>query len=68
MRSVSGKELCRVLERHGWTLLRIQGSHHIYGRPGTSTRISIPVHANQDLKVGLFRHLLRAAGLDEADL
>ncbi len=28
MRSVSGKELARVLERHGWTLLRIQGSHH----------------------------------------
>lgn len=34
MKSVSGKELARLLERHGWTLLRIQGSHHIYGKTG----------------------------------
>jgi len=29
MKSVSGKELARILERHGWQLLRIHGSHHI---------------------------------------
>lgn len=34
MKSVSGKEFAKVLERYGWTLLRVQGSHHIYGKPG----------------------------------
>jgi len=34
MKSLSGKDLARVLERHGWRLLRVQGSHHIYGRAG----------------------------------
>jgi predicted RNA binding protein YcfA (HicA-like mRNA interferase family) len=29
MKSVSGKELARLLERQGWTSLRIHGSHHI---------------------------------------
>jgi predicted RNA binding protein YcfA (HicA-like mRNA interferase family) len=29
MKSVSGKELARVVERHGWQLFRIHGSHHI---------------------------------------
>jgi predicted RNA binding protein YcfA (HicA-like mRNA interferase family) len=29
MRSLSGKALAQVLERNGWTLLRIHGSHHI---------------------------------------
>jgi len=28
MKSISGKELARVVERHGWQLLRIHGSHH----------------------------------------
>ncbi len=28
MRSVSGKEFAKILERHGWSLLRVQGSHH----------------------------------------
>ena len=31
MKSVSGKQLCKVLEARGWLLLRINGSHHIYG-------------------------------------
>jgi predicted RNA binding protein YcfA (HicA-like mRNA interferase family) len=68
VRSVSGKKFCRVLEKHGWTLLRVQGSHHIYGRADNPARLSIPVHGNQDLKLGLLRHMLRVAGLSEIDL
>lgn len=67
MRSVSGKELARVLERHGWTLLRIHGSHHIYGKPGSAVRLSAPSHGNKPLKIGLLRHLLKMAELQESD-
>ena len=35
MKSVSGKEFAKVIERQGWSLLRVQGSHHIYGRGGS---------------------------------
>jgi predicted RNA binding protein YcfA (HicA-like mRNA interferase family) len=68
VRSVSGKEFVKVLERHGWSLLRVQGSHHIYGRVGSDVRLSIPVHGNQALKTGLLRHLMKMAGLSESDL
>jgi len=33
-----------VLEQHGWRLLRIQGSHHIYGKEGSIVRLSVPIH------------------------
>lgn len=68
MRSVSGKELARALERHGWQLLRVQGSHHIYGREGSKARLSVPVHGSKSLQVGLLKHLLSLAGLSEDDL
>ena len=68
MREVSGKELIRILERQGWTLLRVNGSHHIYGKQGMAVRFSVPVHANRPLKHGLLRHLLKSAGLSESDL
>jgi predicted RNA binding protein YcfA (HicA-like mRNA interferase family) len=68
MKSVSGKEFAKVLERRGWSLLRVQGSHHIYGKAGLPVRISIPIHGNQPLKTGLLRTLLKAAGLSESDL
>jgi predicted RNA binding protein YcfA (HicA-like mRNA interferase family) len=68
MRSVSGKEFAKILERHGWTLLRVQGSHHIYGKTGSDVRLSVPIHGNQSLKTGLLRHLMKMAGISESDL
>lgn len=68
MRSVSGKDLARVLERQGWRLLRIHRSHHIYGKPGSVVRLSVPIHGNKPLKVGLLKHLLKMAGLQESSL
>ena len=68
MKSISGKELARLLERHGWQLMRINGSHHIYGRSGSMARLSVPIHGNESLKTGLFRHLLKLADISEDQL
>ncbi len=68
MKPLSGREFARLVERHGWTLLRINGGHHIYGKPGTVVRLSIPIHANRALKTGLLRHLLKAAQIPESEL
>ena len=68
MKSVSGRALARALERHGWELRRVNGSHHIYGKTGNPVRISVPIHSNQPLKVGLLHHLLKSAGLTENDI
>ena len=37
----------KILEKRGWTLLRAQGSHHIYGKSGNEVRLSVPIHKNQ---------------------
>jgi predicted RNA binding protein YcfA (HicA-like mRNA interferase family) len=68
MKAVSGKEFAKILERHGWILLRVQGSHHIYGKAGSDVRLSVPIHGNQPLKTGLLRHLMKLAGITEDDL
>jgi predicted RNA binding protein YcfA (HicA-like mRNA interferase family) len=68
MKSVSGKQFAATLERHGWQLLRVNGSHHIYGKPRVSARITVPIHGNTNLKSGLLSTLLKLAGLSESDL
>jgi predicted RNA binding protein YcfA (HicA-like mRNA interferase family) len=68
VKALSGRELCRVLEAHGWQLRRIKGSHHVYSKAGNLARISVPVHGSKDLKIGLLRHLLRLADIDPAEL
>ena len=53
MKAISGKRLCRLLQARGWRLARVRGSHHIFVKPGTNVRISVPVHGNRTLKRGL---------------
>ncbi|HEX7240097.1 MAG TPA: type II toxin-antitoxin system HicA family toxin [Longimicrobiaceae bacterium] len=65
MKPLSGRELARLLEARGWELARIQGSHHIYRKPGRIERISVPIHGNRALKIGLQRHLMKIAGISE---
>lgn len=65
MKSISGRELAKILENNGWSLIRINGSHYIYIKQGCIERISIPIHGNESLKIGLLKHLLRVANLDE---
>jgi predicted RNA binding protein YcfA (HicA-like mRNA interferase family) len=67
VKAVSGKEMCRLLERKGWTLNRIKGSHHIYKRQGHKT-IAVPVHGNKTLKPGLQSRIMKDAALTEDDL
>lgn len=49
-------------------MLRVHGSHHIYGKQDSSVRLSIPMHDSRDLKAGLLRHLMKMAGLSDDDL
>jgi predicted RNA binding protein YcfA (HicA-like mRNA interferase family) len=64
VKTVSGPEMCRLIEANGWVLQRIKGSHHIYSKPGERKIISVPVHGNRDLKTGLANRIARDAGID----
>ncbi|PNW31165.1 UNVERIFIED_CONTAM: hypothetical protein BEN50_20020 [Euhalothece sp. KZN 001] len=66
MKSISGKKLGQILERNGWKLVRIKGGHHRYQKDNMS--ISIPIHGNQDVKIGLLKSVMKQANLTESDL
>lgn len=68
MKAISGKEFAKMVERKGLILLRIQGSHPVYGKSGTDVRLSIPIHVNETLKAGLLRHLMKLASIDESEI
>lgn len=68
--SISGKELCSVLEKDGFKLVRQTGSHRIYQKTteeGTIT-IPVPVHSNRLLKKGTLHHILKKAGITKERL
>ena len=63
MKNISGKKLCKILEKNGWNLVRISGSHHVYIKEGEEIKIVVPVHGNKELKTGLLKAILKSAGL-----
>jgi predicted RNA binding protein YcfA (HicA-like mRNA interferase family) len=68
VKAVSGKHLCKVLERKAWKLARIHSSHHIYKNPDGTRTVSVPVHGNQTLPTGTQHGIMKTAGLTDADL
>ena len=68
MKQISGKEFARLIGKQGWELKSIKGSHHVYMKPGNPARISVPIHGNRPLKIGLLKHLMKIAEIDESEL
>jgi len=68
LKAISGKEFAKLLEKKGWVLQRVSGSHHIYVKEGTSVRLSVPIHGNKLLKIGLLKHFMKVAGIRENEL
>jgi predicted RNA binding protein YcfA (HicA-like mRNA interferase family) len=68
VKQISGKDFIRLIQKRGWILKRVNGSHHIFTKEGQQERIVVPVHGNRPLKLGLLKHQMKIAGLTEADL
>jgi predicted RNA binding protein YcfA (HicA-like mRNA interferase family) len=55
---ISGKDFIKLLEKLGFRLIRINGSHHrMKHDDGRVT--TIPVHKNEPLAKGLLRKIIR---------
>ena len=59
--AVKPREIAKFLERNGFVLDRVSGSHHIYFQPSSKRRAVVPQH-NRDIPKGTLVSLLREAG------
>jgi predicted RNA binding protein YcfA (HicA-like mRNA interferase family) len=64
---LSGKEIVSILERAGFSVVRIRGSHrflkHTDGR-----RTVVPVHSDENIGPGLLAKILRDCEMTKEDL
>jgi predicted RNA binding protein YcfA (HicA-like mRNA interferase family) len=57
----NSRDIIRRLEREGWTLVRITGSHHVFKNPASGETLVVP-HPKKDLGKGLVRAIYKSAG------
>ncbi|MBU4069825.1 MAG: type II toxin-antitoxin system HicA family toxin [Nanoarchaeota archaeon] len=61
---ISGKKLCKILEKLGFEKIYGKGSHIRFKHPD-GRRTIVPVHANEDLGKGLLREILKQIKLSK---
>lgn len=61
--SITGAEAIKAFEKCGFSVARINGSHHIMKKDGQPSNLTVPVHGSKCIKRGTLRSLIRGAGL-----
>ena len=64
--TISGKEMCKLLEKIGFDKIYGKGSHVRFKHPD-GRRTVVPVHGNEDLGKGLLRQILKQINLSKEE-
>ncbi len=59
--SMNGKEIIKALEKEGWELKTVKGSHHMMVRD--SKKVPVPVHGTKDVPKPLIRAIEKQTGV-----
>lgn len=63
LRVLSGKEVCGILERHGFFEVRRRGSHCIMQKRAAGSTVTVPVPMHAELRRGTLQSIIRQSGL-----
>ena len=63
---ISGKQMCKLVEKLGFQKIYQKGSHVRYKHPDGRLTV-VPVHGNEDLGKGLLREILNQIKLDRGE-
>ena len=66
MRTLSGKEVCAILKKHGFEQVRQRGSHIIMQKQVPGSTITVPVPDHKELRIGTLLPIIRQSQLDRS--
>ena len=59
---MSSKQIIKMLEKDGWILRRVEGSHHHFKHPSKKGLVTVP-HSTKDLHPKTVNSISKQAGL-----
>jgi len=66
MRTLSGREVCAILNKHGFEQVRQSGSHIIMQKQIPGSTVTVPVPDHKELRIGTLMSIIRQSGLDRS--
>jgi predicted RNA binding protein YcfA (HicA-like mRNA interferase family) len=66
LRVLSGREVCRILQQHGFVEVRRRGSHIVMQRRTDAGSVTVPVPDHSELAIGTLLSIIRQSGIARA--
>jgi predicted RNA binding protein YcfA (HicA-like mRNA interferase family) len=67
LRVLSGREVCRILQRHGFVEVRQRGSHIVMQRRTGAGTVTVPIPDHRELASGTLLSIIRQRGVPRAE-
>ena len=67
LRSLTGKDVCKILEAHGFLEVRRKGSHIVMQKRLPNTTVTVPVPNHKSLKRGTLMSIIRQSGISKTE-
>jgi predicted RNA binding protein YcfA (HicA-like mRNA interferase family) len=68
LRVLSGREVCRILQQHGFVEVRRRGSHIVMPRRTDAGSVTVPIPDHRELAIGTLLASIRQSGIPRAEL
>jgi predicted RNA binding protein YcfA (HicA-like mRNA interferase family) len=63
LRVLSGREVCAILSRHGFSEVRRRGSHVVMQKRTEKSTVTVPIPDHNELRVGTLMSIIRQSRL-----
>ena len=67
LRVLSGREVCRVLQQHGFVEVCRRGSHIVVQRRTDAGSVTVPIPDHRELATGTLLSIIRQSGIPRAE-
>jgi len=67
LRVLSGQEVCSVLSKHGFELVRQKGSHMVMQRKTQFSTITVSVPNHKEIRIGTLKSIIRQSQVPSAE-
>ncbi|MGE3978647.1 MAG: type II toxin-antitoxin system HicA family toxin [Nitrospira sp.] len=66
LRILSGRDVCRILEQHGFQIVRQRGSHMVMQRRTDGGTVTVPVPDHAEIRIGTLQAIIRQSGISRS--
>jgi len=67
LKTLSGKEACQILVKHGFLEIRRRGSHIVMQKRLHNSTITVPIPDHKELRTGTLRSIIRQSEIPRSE-